>query len=188
AQGNYQEISIEMTDVELPTATSTAGAAVPTLPALNVVAHGVNADTADVVQGRAKVSAERVSGTAVVSFDTLATLVDYSRYNLSNVRFAESGGRLEVTGNAALGSVEIPISAVADISVVDGQFTLRLHDAKALDLPVPAAAQAFLADLVQRSIRAQLPPLPFQLTLDQVRVEPDGLAIAATGRDVPLVT
>jgi len=40
---------------------------------------------------------------------------------------------------------------------------------------------------VNRSISARLPQLPFGLTLDRLNVTTDGLAITATGHEVPLV-
>jgi hypothetical protein len=40
--------------------------------------------------------------------------------------------------------------------------------------------------LAQQSLTAQIPKLPFGLVLDKVAVQSDGLAISATGHDVPL--
>jgi hypothetical protein len=183
AQGSYDEIAIDMTDVRLPT----EGGQHVNLADLHVVATGVDADTADVVQGTAKVSAAEVTGTAVMSFTALETLIDYSAYSLTDVRFVESAGGLRVTGTATVAGVEVPISATGEISITDGQFRVRLRDAEAVSLPVPQIAQQYLAGLVERSVSARLPELPFSLSLDQVSVAPDGLAITASGRDVPLV-
>jgi len=53
--------------------------------------------------------------------------------------------------------------------------------------PRPPVARNFLDNLVNRSISARLPQLPFGLTLDRLNVTTDGLAITATGHEVPLV-
>lgn len=184
ARGNYEEITIDMSEVRLPGGAGRGA----TLPELGVVARGVDADPAELVEGTAKVVAEQVTGTAVVSFTTLESLVDYSRFKLSEVRFSESAGALRATGTASIAGVRVPISAVADISVVDGQFEVRLRDAKAVGVQTPQIARNYLDGLVERSVTARLPQLPFSLTLDSVTVEPEGLSINATGRNVPLVT
>src|SRR5258706_13651706 len=83
AQGRYESITIDMTDVRLPDELGRGA----TLPALHVVATGVHADTADLVGATASVVAGQVTGTAVVSYDTLIGLIDLSRYHLSEVTF-----------------------------------------------------------------------------------------------------
>ena len=183
ARGNYDKITIDMGGVRLP---EQAGRNA-TLKSLNVVASGVDADTQQVIEGNAKVNARQVSGTAVVTFSTLESLVDYSQYRLSEVKYSESGGGLHATGKANLGAVEVPISATADVSVVKGQFQVKLRDLKAVNMPAPTVVTDYLSNLAQQSVTAQLPKLPFGLTLDQVTVSPDGLAVSATGQDVPLL-
>lgn len=182
--GRYDEISIELTDVTVP-ADDTAALS---LGSLLVVASGVDADPSEVMQGTAQITADEVSGTAVLTYRTLETLVDYSRYNLTDVRFTEADGQLKLTGTAALAGFELPISANASVSVTDGRLRIKLRDAKADKTPVPQIAQDYVAGLVERSVAARLPDLPFSLSLDDVAVEEDGLAVSATGRDVPLVT
>jgi len=184
ARGNYEEITIDMSEVRLPA----GGGRGATLPELGVVARGVDANPAELVEGTAKIVAEQVTGTAVVSFTTLESLLDYSRFRLSEVRFSESAGALQATGTASIAGVRVPVSAVADISVVDGQFEVRLRDAKAVGVQSPQIAKNYLDGLVERSVSARLPQLPFSLTLDSVTVVPEGLSINATGRNVPLVT
>lgn len=184
AQGHYDEITIDMADVRLPPDTGRGA----TLPTLHVVATGVDADAAELVEGTAKVVADQVTGTAVVSYATLENIVDFSRFGLSNVRFTDSAGALQVTGTATLAGIAMPIMARADISVVEGDFQVRLRDAEVVGIEAPQIAKNFLDDLVQRTVTARLPQLPFSLTLDQVGAGVDGLEITATGRNVPLVT
>jgi hypothetical protein len=183
ASGRYEEISIDMTNVRL-----TNGSQRATLPTLNVVGRGIDADTVDLVEGDARVVAETVTGTGLVTFSTLQTLVDYSRYNVSDVKFTEESGALRATGTAHLAGVDLPITAVAEISVVDGAFQVRLRNAEAVGVEAPRVARDFLGNLVEQSVAARLPQLPFRLTLDDVQVASSGLTITATARDVPLAS
>jgi len=122
-----------------------------------------------------------------VSYNTLETLVNYSAYHLTDVKFSDADGGLHATGRANLGPVEIPISATADITVVSGKVQIKLRDMKAVNVPAPAALQDYLGDLAQQSLTAQLPQLPFGLVLDQVSANSAGLAISATGQNVELL-
>jgi hypothetical protein len=183
ADGRYEEITIDLTNVRLSTSGRNA-----TLPRLNVVARGVKADTMQLVQGTARAVAEQVTGSGLVTFATLESLVDYSRYNLSDVKFAESNGALQVTANGNVAGFRLPLAATAKITVVEGQFRVQLRDAKAVGVEAPQAAKNYLANLAERSAAARLPQLPFDLTLDAVDVQPEGLAITATARDVPLAS
>ena len=184
AKGRYDQITIDMTEVRLPA----GGRRVVTLPTLNVVASGVAADTAEVVQGTARVVADRVSGEALVSFDTLETLVDYRRYSLTNVTFAESAGGLRVTATANVVGTEVPISATAEVTSSDGAISVKLRNAQAIGIEAPPSVRDYLGELVQNTLAAQLPQLPFGLALDEVDVRAEGLAISATGSNVPLLS
>ena len=183
AQGRYDRITIEVTDVTLPPG-ATRGAH---LPALHVVATGVTADAAKLVQGTAQVAAEQVTGTAVVSYQTLSELLDLSKYSLSDVVFSEENGALRVDAKANVAGLSLPIVAVADVGTLDGAIQVKLRDAQVVGVQAPAVAKGFLDNLVNRSITASLPELPFGLTLDRLSATTDGLAITATGHNVPLV-
>jgi hypothetical protein len=189
AQGRYETVTINMSDVALPAGQLTAGrVATANLPELDVIAHDVTANAGDLIRGTAKVNAGRVEGTAVVSFETLQSLVDFSAYHLSDVKFGESDGALAASGTVSAPGLTVPVSAVADIKVVNGAFSVSLIKVDAASVSAPPAVKDYLAGLVQRTVQARLPALPFGLTLDQVTVRPDGLQIAATGHDVPLVS
>lgn len=186
ADGHFQEITIDMAAVALP---PSEGIGEVTLPALTVVATGITADTMALVQGtNTTVTADEVSGTAVIAYHTLETLVDYSRYRLRDVTFTDTGGAVRATATADVAGIEVEISAVAELSVVDGEFQLDLSELTAVGREVPSAVADFLDDLAQRAITARLPQLPFGLTLVGVRAEPTGLAVTAIGRDVSLIT
>jgi LmeA-like phospholipid-binding len=183
AEGHYDSITINLIEVRLPA----GGDREASLPALHVVATGVNADTGDLIQGTATVVADQVTGTAVVAYDTLRGLIDLSDYGLSDVTFTETDGTLKANASANLAGLNLPIEAVAAVSVADGQIRVQLQDARAVGVNVPQVAKSFIDNLVNNTLVAKLPALPFGLTLDRLLVAPDGLAITATGFDVPIV-
>ncbi len=183
AEGRYDSIAIDMTEVRLPAGAGRSA----TLPELHVVAFGVTAPTAELIEGTASVVADDVSGTAVVSYDTLTGLLDLSAYRLSDISFSEEAGALKASASMSVAGLTLPIEALAEVSVVGGEIQVRLRDAGAVGVALPDAAKGFIDDLVSNTLVAKLPPLPFGLTLDQLSVATEGLAVTATGSDVPLV-
>jgi hypothetical protein len=183
AQGRYDAITIDMTQVRLPTANGRPA----TLPSLHVVASGVNASTKDLAQGDdANIVADRVDGTALVSFQTLQTVVDYGSYDLSNVAFSESGNALRATATATVAGQQVPVTATAVLNVADGQLQIALRDATAVGVPAPGLVRDYLARLAAAQLAAHLPALPFGLKLTQVSVAPNGLTVSAAGSHVAL--
>jgi len=149
----------------------------------------VDADTADLIDGKATVTAERVTGTAVIDWTTLANLVDFARLGLSGVTFGPSDSGLQVRGTANLAGLQVPMSATADLSVDAGVVQIRLRDARVEDGSLSGVGQAQLEALAQRlSVDIRIPPLPFRLSIDDVRPEEHGLSITATARAVPLAS
>ena len=155
-------------------------------PTLHAVASGVNANTSDVVRGDANVVADKVDGTATVSFTTLQTIIDYQSYDLSNVTFADSAGGLKVNATANVAGQKIPLSAVAAIAVQNGQLQIELNDATAVGISAPSFVKDYLSRLAAAQLSARLPALPFGLKLTDVSVLPTGLAVSAAGVNVPL--
>ena len=183
ARGRYEEITIDMANVSLPAGGGTAA----TLPDLHVVATGVNADAQKLVQGTATVTADQVRGTAIVSYQTLHDLIDLSQYRLQDLTFGEEDGALKASGTANIAGITLPITALADVTVVDGVIQVQLRDARAVGVEMPQVAKNYVDGLVNQNITARLPALPFGLSLDRLSVVASGLAITATGHDVPLV-
>jgi hypothetical protein len=181
AQGRYEEISIELTQVHLRSDDREV-----TLPGLHLLATGVRVDTVDLARGDAAATAELVTGRAVVSYATLSGLLDLSSYHLVDIAFAERDGALQARANVSLFGVELPIEATTEVSLRDGQIELRLRDAAAVGQSVPDVGLAILDAVANLVLVAVLPPLPFDITIGALDITPDGLAITATGRDVTL--
>jgi len=182
AQGRYESISIDMTQVRLPAGDGREA----TMPELSAVAKGVHVDTVELMQGDAEVTAESVAGTAVVSYTTLSSVVDFSQYYLADVIFSERQGGLWATADVSVAGLEIPIEAEATLEVVNGSIQLRLRNAKAVGVSMPGVGLDLMDQLVNSVIEARMPPLPFGLTLQSLAVTPAGMQIHITGQDVPL--
>lgn len=182
ARGRYESISIDMTGVRLH-----SGELEATLPALQVVATGVQADAAAVARGEASVVAERVVGRAVVSYAGLTGLVDLQDYSLRDVAFEERAGALHASATVHVAGLSLPIEATAEVSLQEGQIHLQFREAVAVGVEMPEAGLALLDALVNAVIVVAMPPLPFDITLDTLEVTPAGLRIGATGHDITLV-
>jgi LmeA-like phospholipid-binding len=182
AEGRYEEITVDMANVRLEGVT---------LPELHVVANDVRADTGDLMDGTAEVVAARVTGTGTVDYPTLATIVDYGRFGLTGVSFGDGGnGGLRVQGTARLvGGLEAPLTATADLTAVEGAIRVRIRDLEFDSGSLPAPLGNAVRDLTRKlSVNVKLPELPFQLSLDDVRAESDGLLITGTAADVALAS
>jgi hypothetical protein len=182
-RGRYDAISIDLTGVTLPPGPGTPAVAIPQLHA---VATDVMADAARLLRGNATVTASRVTGTALISFSTLEALVDQSPYGLSNFHVSADGTAVRATGTVSLGSAGIPVSATADVTVSGGEFEVRLRNVSAVGVATPGIVAPYLQALTGQAISGRFPALPFGLNIDTVSVQPDGLSVGASGRDVSL--
>lgn len=180
ADGRYEQITIDMTGVAY------SGVV---LPSLLVVAHGVRADAADIIGRSVTATADRVTGTAVVDWPTLTSLVDYARLGLTDVRFAAVDGALEVVGTANINGVRVPLAALADLSVKAGVVQVSLRDARIGGAGIAGLGQAQVNALLRSlTVPVPIPPLPFRLAIDAVQVQPLGLTVTGTARGVSLVS
>lgn len=198
-QGRYEQITIDLTDVQVPVATAldpagSAGAEPSALrvhlPRLNLVATGVVADAWDLLRHTpTAVTASSVSGTAIISYEALQALTDLSPYGLHDVTYTPTAeGTVNLAAVARVFGLELSVTGVGAVLAVDGRIELRLSDLKAGAMPVPDLVEDVLGNLAEDAIRAKIPVLPYGLSLDTVRPEPAGLLVTVSGRDVTLVT
>jgi hypothetical protein len=182
AQGRYESITIDLTEVHL-----VAGGREATLPTLRLVANGLRVDSVALAQGDATGTADAVTGTAVVSYPTLTGLLDLEGYYLAGLTLEERAGALWASADLSAAGIALPIEAAAEVAVHEGRIELRLRDAAAVGVSVPDLALPLLNALANAVLIATMPPLPFGIELDGLTVTPAGLAITATGREVTLI-
>lgn len=176
--GRYERISIVLRNVQ----GSVRGDAV-SVPRLDVDARDVRASLDTIRSGQGEVVAETVNGTGTISYDSLAKLLDRP-----GLRLAEQDGRLAVTAPVDILGQRLTVTGTADITVgKEGRVSLRFNDLDAEGLPNVPLARTLLSNYAKGiSVDVPLPDLPFQLTVREVRPLPEGLAVTADARDVPI--
>jgi hypothetical protein len=174
---NYESISILLRDV-----TATADQAGIRLPRLDVEARDVSAPIDVLRGGPGDIVAKTVEGTATIGYASVVELIEQP-----GLRLSERGGKLVAVLPVRLFGQEFTLNGVADIEAVDGKVRLRFSDLDAEGLPtndaVRSAVNGYASDL---SIDVPLPALPFGIQVQRVRPLPEGLAVTATAKDVPL--
>ncbi|MFF0469056.1 DUF2993 domain-containing protein [Micromonospora zamorensis] len=176
--GRYQRISINLRDVQAPVEGD-----VVRLSVLDVDARNVRASLDTLRTGQGDIVADTVNGTGTISYDSLAALLKRPGLTLG-----EQNGKLAVTGPADILGQKITISGTADVTVADnGAVALRFNDLDAAGLPNLALARGLLNNFAKSiSIDVPLPELPFQLAVREVRPLPEGLAVTADAKNVPI--
>ncbi|MFC3503037.1 DUF2993 domain-containing protein [Micromonospora krabiensis] len=176
--GRYERISIVLREVR----GSVQGDAI-SLPTLDVDARDVRASLDTLRSGQGEVVAETVNGTATISYDSLAALLDRPGLKLS-----EQGGKLAVTAPVDILGQQLTVTGTADVTVGEqGKVGLRFNDLNAEGLPNLPLARTLLNNYARGiSIDVPLPDLPFQLALREVRPQPEGLTVTADAKNVPL--
>ncbi|WP_406073052.1 DUF2993 domain-containing protein [Micromonospora sp. NBC_01638] len=176
--GRYQRISIKLRDVQA----SVEGDAVR-LPVLDVDARNVRASLDTLRTGQGDVVADTVNGTGTISYDSLAALLKRPGLTLG-----EQNGKLAVTAPVDILGQKLTVSGTADVTVADnGAVALRFNDLDAAGLPNLPLARALLNNYAKSiSVDVPLPDLPFQLAVREVRPLPEGLAVTADAKNVPI--
>ncbi|MEV4759090.1 DUF2993 domain-containing protein [Micromonospora sp. NPDC049559] len=175
--GRYESISIVLRDVQ----GAVEGNSV-SLPELDIDARSVHASLDTLRSGQGDVVADTVDGTATISYDSVTQLI-----KRPGVKLAERNGKLNVTAPLEVLGQRLTVTGDANLTVEKGQVAVRFENLTADGLPdIPAARALVNAYARQISIDIPLPKLPFQLVVREVRVQPNGLAVSATAKNVTL--
>ncbi|MCF0095986.1 DUF2993 domain-containing protein [Micromonospora sp. MH99] len=176
--GRYERISITLRDVQA----SVEGDAVR-LPVLDVDARNVRASIDTLRTGQGDIVADTVNGTGTISYESLAALL-----NRPGLKLGELGGKLAVTAPVDILGQKFTVAGTADVTVAEnGKVALRFNNLDAAGLPnLPLARLALNRYAQGISIDVPLPELPFQLAVREVRPLPEGLAVTADAKNVPI--
>lgn len=171
--GEYESISIVLRDVD-------GGEA--RLPRLDIVATGVRADLHTIRSGQGVVRADRVTGTATVGYDTVAALT-----NQPGLQLRAEDGKLRVRLPVRILGQRVNLVGTAKVVVDNNRIRVVVSDLDDESGGLPARARSVAEQYARKlSVTFTLPPLPFDLTVEQVTAEPDGLAVTATAHGVPI--
>ncbi|MEU7590089.1 DUF2993 domain-containing protein [Micromonospora sp. NPDC049230] len=176
--GRYERISIKLRDVQAPVEGDTV-----LLPVLNVDARNVRASLDTLRSGQGDVVADTVKGTGTISYESLAALLKRPGLTLG-----EQNGKLAVTAPVDILGQKLTVSGTADVTVADnGAVALRFNELDAAGLPNLPLARALVSNYAKSiSIDVPLPDLPFQLAVREVSPLPEGLAVTADAKNVPI--
>jgi hypothetical protein len=171
--GRYERISILLRDV------SANGI---TVPSLDVHATGVNAEMSALMSGEGSITADRVDGTATVGYSSIRALIQQDGLELS-----EDGGKLRLRLPLTIAGQQVTAIGVGEVRISAGKVGLAVTDIRAEGVELVPRAQSLLDEYKSRlSVEIALPPLPFGLRIEAVQVKPEGLAVTASARGVPL--
>ncbi len=180
-RGRYEKITI---DVVRPSAQGV------TLDDLFVVATGVNASTGALMNGTGQVTADNVTGTARLDWQSATKLIDLSQYGGTGATVsALPDGQVQITAPVTVGSVSATVIATGTIEIgADGE-SAKVHVNK-VDVAgggVPSVLQRVIGSITQQlSFTVKIPALPYHLKVKSVQARPEGVTITAVATGVPI--
>ncbi|ETK33019.1 LmeA family phospholipid-binding protein [Microbispora sp. ATCC PTA-5024] len=147
------------------------------LSSVDATLNGVNAPLTDLLQNAstARITADRVTGTVVISRETLSARAP------RGIKVSGNGGdTLTVAGNITVLGRQVPVTADMKIDVAQGEVRLTPVNVKlAGAIPVPNP-ERFI------SFAVPVKNLPLNLKITKVKTTPQGLEVEGTAIDVPL--
>jgi hypothetical protein len=175
-QGRYDRIDVVARDVP---AGELAGTPV-TLPRLSATLRGVRVPLEQALSGAVtSVPVERVDARARLPFDVVRRGSD-----VADLDAAAEGDRLRLRGTVRVLGQQVTGSVLSALTVEDGQLVVTAEE---FDVPGGVAGRLLDRALAGRfDARIPLTGLPYGLQVDDVRVRPDGLDVAARADDTEL--
>ncbi|HEX6197321.1 MAG TPA: DUF2993 domain-containing protein [Jiangellaceae bacterium] len=169
--GEYREVTLRLRDV---------GSTGVRLPELRLIATGVSAPVSALVEDSGQIHADRVDGTAVVGYGTLA-----AQAGVDGLELSAADGGVAVRLPVELLGVEVTLTGTATIRAADNTIAIRVTELTAEELP-PGSASEVERFVQQLSFNFQLPDLPYGLVVESVRPISAGLEVSFSAVDVPL--
>ncbi|GIH12351.1 LmeA family phospholipid-binding protein [Rugosimonospora africana] len=179
ARGRYDKITI---DVTKPTDQGV------TLDDLTVVATGVNASASALIKGNGQVTADNVTGTGRLGWDSVNKLIDLSQFNSTGATVAAlPDGQVQITAPVKVLSLSTTVVATGTIAVDGDAAHVNITQVNVQGGGIPSVLQAVLGSLKEQlSFTVKIPPLPYHLKIKSVQAKPEGVTITATATNVPL--
>lgn len=173
--GEYDSVTIRLRNVD--------GGGIR-LPQLDIEATGVHAELQTIRSGQGEARADQITGTATVGYATVAALSNQPGLQLSG-----QDGQLRVRLPVEILGEQVTLVGTAQVRVDDNRIQVSVSDLDGEDGNLPPQARRIANGYAERlSVSFQLPPLPFDLTVNEVIAQPDGLAVTATAHGVPITS
>ena len=167
--GRYDRIDVVARDVP---AGEVAGTPV-TLPRLSATLRGARVPLSDALSGTVTtVPVDRVDARALVPFEVVERSSD-----VDGLAVAAEGDRLRLAGSVRVLGRDVSGSALSRLTVDDGEVVVT---AESFDVGSDLASRLLTRALEGRfDVRVPVGTLPYGLRVDDVAVQPDGLAVTA---------
>jgi hypothetical protein len=179
ARGRYDKIAIH---VDRP---SSQGV---TLDALDVTARGVNASTSTLVNGTGTITADEITGTTSLDWNSVDKLMNTGGFGGSGARAAAlPDGQVQVKVPVKVGEYTTTVVATGTLSVGQNVVHLKISQVSTEGGSVPSYLSGLVSQIKQSlSVDIRIPVLPYNLVIRDVKASLQGLAVIAGAANVPL--
>jgi hypothetical protein len=159
------------------------------LTRIQLTATGVSAELDTLLSEEGAINADRLTGTAMMGYEAAMALID-----LDNLELSDGGdGLLGIRLPRRILGEQVFLVGTAELEARPSGGAVRLHIQEMSveeDVLLPFAsdladqyAQEYAEEL---TLTLRVPPLPFDLAVDSLTVEPAGVAIAVSATDASL--
>ena len=178
-RGRYQEIKIELRNFAGPAGNGQT----IRMPLLDIRAKDVRAPLNTLRTRQGDIIATTVTGAGTVDYATLAELTERE-----GVKLGEKDGKLAVTAPLDILNQTVTINGTANLEIAGGNVVrVRFDKVTAEGLPdIPLVQNALNNYARQISVDLQVPALPLDMKVLEVRPTPAGLVVTAGADEVPL--
>jgi len=180
ARGRYEKITIH---VDRPTSQGI------TLEALDVTANGVNASTGALVNGTGQITADDITGTTSLGWESVNKLMNTSGFGGSGATAsALPDGQVRVRVPLSVANVSTTLIATGNLTVAQGSVHLKINNVETEGGGVlPAVISRLVGSIKQSlSVDIKIPRLPYNLAVRDVKASERGLAVTAVAANVPI--
>ncbi len=180
--GKYQKITIDIAQPKINNVQ---------LDTLNVVATTVHADARAVMNGTGDVVADKITGTATISWENVRPLLELAGLpkgiDPSKVELKVANDQIQLRVPFTINGANFAVTAKGTLIVESGAVRVRLDEVGS----DAGAAPAFVQNLIkqyekQLTVRIKIPEMPFKLVIDKVETSETGLIIIASAANVTL--
>jgi hypothetical protein len=199
--GRYDRIDVHLRDV---TTKNSSGRNL-TLPRLDIRATDVKAPLHTLTSGDGSITANRLAGSAVVPYSYVQQIAQQNvgSIDVQGVKEIKDvtvhgkdgkllvGATVDISGGGFLPDQEIKVSGQAKLTVTDNSVKIDVTQLTAPDTNLPSLLQSLLDSALDNiagrlSTSVGLSGLPYDLTVNSVKVADDGLDVTATTGHVVL--
>jgi hypothetical protein len=160
---------------------------------MTIVATDVKAAASDLLNGRGPVTANELTGTATMSWDTVRSLIQLANlpvpFDPATLQVKVVDNNVELRLPLELAGFKTTLVAKGEITVAEGKVNLKLSNVDAEGVNIPATARRALDGFKNRlTATIRTPQMPYTLTIRSINTDANGVRIVATASDVQLVS